>query len=54
VTAYTYDSLNRVIQVIYPGGATATLSYDDATNTTTIIDELGGVVNEQKDWDGLL
>ena len=50
VTAYQYDSLNRVTQITYPGGATASLSYDDVHNKITYTDEDQGVVTETRDW----
>jgi YD repeat-containing protein len=49
-TSYEYDGLKRLIKVSYPGGAEACISYDDSTNTTTVTNEVGGVVSEQKDW----
>lgn len=33
---YTYDTLGRLIQVVYPSGKTITYEYDDAGNRTKI------------------
>jgi RHS repeat-associated protein len=54
ITSYQYDGLNRVTRVNFPGGAFATLSYNDIRNTVTITDENGGVTEERSDWAGRL
>ncbi|HEY8462507.1 MAG TPA: hypothetical protein VIM29_00520, partial [Bacillota bacterium] len=61
-TWYEYDGLNRVTKVTLPDDTPdnlsdnpyTILSYDDVTNTVTMIDELGGKVVERRDWAGRL
>jgi YD repeat-containing protein len=34
--AYSYDSIGRVIKVVYPNGQTVNYTYDSAGNRTTV------------------
>ena len=44
-TAYVYDLLNRLAQVVYPDGETVTYAYDAVGNRTAMTSTMSGAIN---------